>query len=66
MKHGDQAVLIAVRSFLNHTLPAGKTLTLGLEDGAIGLVGLSPSVPDSIRSKVESMAAALGKTRRPM
>jgi basic membrane protein A and related proteins len=61
VKRGDQAVLLAVRSFLNRTLPGGKTLTLGLDDDAVGLVGLSPSVPDSIRRKVERMAAVLRK-----
>ena len=65
VKRGDQAVLIAVRAFLNRTLPGGKTLTLGLEDGAVGLVGLSPSVSDPIRRKVEAMAGALRKAHRP-
>jgi basic membrane protein A and related proteins len=65
VKRGDQAVMIAVRSFLNRTLPGGKTLTLGLGDEVVGLVGLSPSVPDSIRRKVASMAAALRKAQRP-
>lgn len=65
VKRGDQAVLIAVRSFLNRTLRGGKTLTLGLDDGVVGLVGLSPSVPDSVRRRVASMAAALRKAERP-
>jgi basic membrane protein A len=61
VKRGDQAVLIAVRSFLNGTLPGGKTLRFGLDDGVVGLVGLSPGVPDSIRRKVARMAATLRK-----
>ena len=65
MKRGDQAVLIAVRAFLNRTLPGGKTLTLGLEVGAVGLVGLSPGASDPIRRKVEAMASTLGKAHRP-
>jgi basic membrane lipoprotein Med (substrate-binding protein (PBP1-ABC) superfamily)/DNA-binding SARP family transcriptional activator len=65
VKRGDQAILLAVRSFLNGTLPGGKTLTLGLDDGAVGLVSLSPSVPDSIRRKVASMAAALRRAHAP-
>jgi basic membrane lipoprotein Med (substrate-binding protein (PBP1-ABC) superfamily)/DNA-binding SARP family transcriptional activator len=65
VKRHDQAILIAVRSFLSRTLPGGKTLTLGLDADAVGLVGLSPSVPDSIRRKVASMAAGLRKAHGP-
>jgi basic membrane lipoprotein Med (substrate-binding protein (PBP1-ABC) superfamily)/DNA-binding SARP family transcriptional activator len=65
VKRGDQAVLIAVHSYLNRTLPGGKTLTFGLDDDVVGLVGLSPSVPDSIRRKVASMAAELRKAHGP-
>jgi basic membrane lipoprotein Med (substrate-binding protein (PBP1-ABC) superfamily)/DNA-binding SARP family transcriptional activator len=65
VKRGDQAVLIAVHSYLNRTLPGGKTLTFGLDDDVVGLVGLSPSVPDSIRRKVASMAAELRKGHGP-
>jgi basic membrane lipoprotein Med (substrate-binding protein (PBP1-ABC) superfamily)/DNA-binding SARP family transcriptional activator len=64
VKRGDQAVLSAVRSFFNGTLPGGETITLGLDDDVVGLVGLSPSVPDSVRRKVASMAAALRKAQR--
>jgi basic membrane lipoprotein Med (substrate-binding protein (PBP1-ABC) superfamily) len=59
VKRGDQAVLTAVRSFLNGTLPGGKTVRLGLDDDAVGVVGLSPRIPDSIRRKVARMAAVL-------
>jgi basic membrane lipoprotein Med (substrate-binding protein (PBP1-ABC) superfamily) len=65
VKRDDQAVLIAIHSYLNRTLPGGKTLTFGLDDDVVGLVGLSPSVPDSIRRKVASMAAELRKAHGP-
>jgi basic membrane protein A and related proteins len=65
VKRGDQAVLIAVRSYLNGTLPGGSTLTLGLDDDVTGLVGLSPAVPDPIRRKVSNKAAELTKAPRP-
>jgi basic membrane protein A len=64
VKRADRAVVTAVRSFLNGTLPGGKTLTLGLDDDAVGLVGVSPNVPDSVRRKVERMAAKLRNAGR--
>jgi basic membrane protein A len=55
----DQAVLIAIRSFLQGTLPAGGNITLGLNENAVGITGISSDVPESIRKQVEREAAAL-------
>ena len=61
----DRVVLRAVRSFVDGTLPAGRTLVLGLDDDAMGIAGISPSVPESIRRKVAQAAAALRRGDTP-
>jgi basic membrane protein A and related proteins len=61
----DRVLLGAVRSFVNGTLPGGRTLVLGLDDDAVGIAGISPSVPESIRRKVAQAAAALRRGDKP-
>lgn len=67
VKHFDRAVELAVRRFFDGTLPAGKTIELGLEDEAVGIVGISPQVPEEVRRKVAREAARIraDETRRP-
>jgi basic membrane lipoprotein Med (substrate-binding protein (PBP1-ABC) superfamily)/DNA-binding SARP family transcriptional activator len=61
----DRVLLGAVRSFVNGTLPGGRTLVLGLDDDAVGIAGISPSVPESIRQRVAQAAAALRRGDKP-
>ena len=58
VKRIDHAVELAVRWFLQGSLPKGDVL-LGLDDDAVGIVGLSPEVPPDIRRKVATVAASL-------
>ena len=60
----DQAVLIAIRSFLEGTLPAGGNITLGLNENAVGITGISSDVPESVRKQVAREELAL-KRRSP-
>jgi basic membrane lipoprotein Med (substrate-binding protein (PBP1-ABC) superfamily) len=59
VKRYDQAILAAVRSFVHGTLPRGRTVVFGLDADAVGLVGLSPSVPDAVRKQVARAAMVL-------
>jgi basic membrane lipoprotein Med (substrate-binding protein (PBP1-ABC) superfamily)/DNA-binding SARP family transcriptional activator len=61
----DRVLLGAVRSFVNGTLPGGRTLVLGLDDDVVGIAGISPSVPESIRREVAQAAAALRRGDKP-
>ena len=58
VKRYDQALLHAVRSYAEGTLPSG-TVRLGLRDEAVGIVGIGAGVPESIRSRVASRAEEL-------
>ncbi len=64
-KRYDQAVVLAVRSFLAGTLPAGGRVVLGLDDDAVGIARPSPEVPAAIRRRVELAAAALRRDEEP-
>jgi hypothetical protein len=55
----DQAVLLVVRSYVEGTLPRGKELVLGLDENAVGIAGISPEVPESVRREVARTAARL-------
>jgi basic membrane lipoprotein Med (substrate-binding protein (PBP1-ABC) superfamily)/DNA-binding SARP family transcriptional activator len=57
VKRTDRAVELAVRWFVQGTLPAGEDIVLGLEDDAVGVAGISPEVPAEIRSKIARLAA---------
>lgn len=64
-KRLDHVVLLAVRSFVQGTLPGGEDVILGLENDALGLTGISPQVPAAIRQKVAHAAAALRNDTEP-
>jgi basic membrane protein A len=66
VKRFDRAVELAVRRFLEGSLPAGETVELGLEDDAIGVVGISPDVPPAVRKKVAQEAARLRAQEAPL
>ena len=64
-KQFDEAVLLAVRAFVQGTLAADEDIVLGLADDAVGIIGISPQVPDAIRLKVAQAAEALQQGREP-
>jgi basic membrane protein A len=64
LKRYDRAVLLAIRGFMEGTLPAGKDVELGLDDNAVGITGISSEVPTSVRTKLAHVAAALRAGRR--
>jgi basic membrane lipoprotein Med (substrate-binding protein (PBP1-ABC) superfamily) len=59
VKRYDRAVLLGVRWYLDGTLPRGGALTLGLDQDAVGLTGISPAVPSAIRAAVAGEAVRL-------
>lgn len=65
VKRFGQAVSIAVRSYVNGTLPAGRDVVLGLDDDGIGIAGISPEVPEGVRRQVARAAAALQRGVEP-
>ena len=64
-KRFDLAVVLAVRSFLAGTLPAGRRVVLGLDDDAVGVARPSPEVSATIRRRVELASAALRRGEEP-
>jgi DNA-binding SARP family transcriptional activator/basic membrane lipoprotein Med (substrate-binding protein (PBP1-ABC) superfamily) len=58
VKRNDRAVELAVRWFLEGTLPAGDVV-LGLDDDAVGIAGISPEVPPTIRKRIARIEASL-------
>jgi basic membrane protein A len=58
VKRYDRAVELAVRWFLEGTLHQGDVV-LGLDDDAVGIAGISPEVPTTIRRKVARIEASL-------
>jgi basic membrane protein A len=58
VKRNDRAVELAVRWFMQDTLPAGDDIVLGLDDEAVGIAGISANVPTEIRSKIAHVAAS--------
>jgi basic membrane lipoprotein Med (substrate-binding protein (PBP1-ABC) superfamily)/DNA-binding SARP family transcriptional activator len=62
IKRWDRLVELSVGWYLDGSLPRGEDVELGLEDDAVGLAGISPEVPASIRQKVEREAARLRKS----
>src|SRR5262249_38974591 len=59
VKHLDQAVILTIRWFLEKTLPRGRPVILGLDDDAVGIGGISPSVPGSLRQRLGRVATQL-------
>jgi basic membrane lipoprotein Med (substrate-binding protein (PBP1-ABC) superfamily) len=55
----DRLVDLSVSWYLEGRLPRGGDVELGLVDGAVALVGISPGVPPPIRAKVAQEAARL-------
>jgi basic membrane protein A and related proteins len=55
VKRFDRAVEFAVRSFLDGKLE-GRSLEIGIEREAVGIVGISPAVPRAVRRKVATVA----------
>ena len=60
----DQAVFSAIRSFVQGTLPGGSTITLGLDDNAVGIEEISLDVPKSVRKQLEREKIALIRRSR--
>jgi basic membrane protein A len=58
LKRYDRAVELALRWFVQGTLPAGEDIVLGLDDDAVGVAGISADVPAEIRSKIARLAAS--------
>ena len=58
IKRYDRAVELAVRWFLEGALPRGD-LVLGIDDDAVGVAGISPEVPTTIRKRIASAEASL-------
>jgi basic membrane lipoprotein Med (substrate-binding protein (PBP1-ABC) superfamily) len=58
VKRYDRAVELAVRWFLEGTLPSGDVV-LGLDDDAVGIAGISPEVDSAVRRKMARVEAAL-------
>jgi hypothetical protein len=52
-----RAEVIAVRAFLEGTLPRGGDIELA--DGAVGITGITPDVSAAVRAKVAHTAAEL-------
>jgi basic membrane protein A and related proteins len=62
VKRFDRAALLAIRSLVEGTLPAGGTVGLGLGDDAVGLAGLSDRVPASVKKAVAALADRLRRS----
>ena len=62
IKRWDRLVELSVGWYLDGSLPRGEDVQLGLADDAVGLAGISPEVPASIRKRVEREAARLRKS----
>ena len=58
-KRFDRLVKLSVSWYLEGRLPPGEDVELGLTEDAVAIVGISPEVPDDIRSKVAQEAARL-------
>ena len=61
VKRYDRAVELAVRWFLQGSLPQGDVV-LGLDDDAVGIAGISPEVAPAARRSVARLAAQLRKS----
>jgi DNA-binding SARP family transcriptional activator/basic membrane lipoprotein Med (substrate-binding protein (PBP1-ABC) superfamily) len=59
IKRFDRLVELSVSWYLEERLPSGEDVELGLADGAVALVGISPEVPRDVRRKLGREAARL-------
>ena len=59
LKRFDRAVLLAVRWYVEGTLPPNGDVVLGLDQDAVGVGGLSPVVPQWARKRLANEAARL-------
>ena len=64
-KRYDQAVLLAVQSFLEETLPRGDRVVLDLDDNAVGIAGINVGVPADVSRLVAHEQTELQRGRRP-
>jgi basic membrane lipoprotein Med (substrate-binding protein (PBP1-ABC) superfamily) len=58
-KRLDRAVLDSIRWYIEGTLPRGREIVLALDDDAVGVEGIAPDVPTSIRRQVARVEAEL-------
>lgn len=68
LKRYDVALLQELQAFKNGLLPANGTVSLGLQDGAVGLGRLSPKVPKQVVRRLNAVRDRIvaGKVRIPM
>lgn len=59
VKRFDRAIELAVRRYLDGTLPGGEHIELGIVDDAVGVVGISPDVPSDVRKKLADETARI-------
>jgi basic membrane protein A len=59
VKRFDRAVELVVQWYEQGTLPKGEDIVLGIDDDAVGIVGLSPKIPAVIREKMGVLAQSL-------
>jgi basic membrane lipoprotein Med (substrate-binding protein (PBP1-ABC) superfamily)/DNA-binding SARP family transcriptional activator len=59
VKRFDRAVALTVRWAVHGTLDGGRDIILGLDEDAVGVVGISPEVPLSVRQALALEAASL-------
>ena len=64
-KRYDQAVLLAVQSFLEQTLRPGGRVVLNLGDNAVGIAGINDGVPADVSRLVAHEQTELQRGRRP-
>jgi len=64
-KRFDRLVELSVSWYLEGRLPPGEDVELGLVEDAVGIVGISPEVPQAIRRKVAQEAARLRAQEAP-
>jgi basic membrane lipoprotein Med (substrate-binding protein (PBP1-ABC) superfamily)/DNA-binding SARP family transcriptional activator len=58
VKRYDRAVELAVRWFIQGTLPRGDVV-LGLDDEAVGIASINPEVPGDVRKRLADVEAAM-------
>ena len=64
VKRLDRAPELAIKLFLDGSLPGGQNILLDLGSDSVGLVGISSSVPPGVRDRLERVAADLRQRDR--